>query len=237
MSEYFKYENKDYDIPFLNGIPELTTSKIAALVIGFLIAFITPFVVPLEGFQIQKALIVCFATLIPIIYALKGNLSMILRVPQVKDIKIIILGVIVFMILAAIINFILTGGIANTAKNGSMNGSPTVLLIRLLIQLVGEELLKIMPLMLVVAFTYKSLGRKTAIIVAIIISQLLFALVHIPAYGFDLRFLILAIGVGSCILPITYIHTKNVAVPYFIHLINDLIGFAVMLGTTGLLFF
>ena len=61
MSEYFKHENKDYDIPFLNGTPELTTPKIAALVIGFLIAFIKPFVVPLEGFQIQKALIVCFA--------------------------------------------------------------------------------------------------------------------------------------------------------------------------------
>ena len=162
---------------------------------------------------------------------------MILRVPQVKDIKIIILGVIVFMILAAIINFILTGGIANNAKDAAVNGSLTVILIKLIIQLVGEELLKIIPLILVVAFTYKSLGRKTAIIVAIIISQLLFALVHIPAYGFDLKFLILALGVGGCILPITYIHTKNVAVPYFIHLIEDLIGLVVMLGTAGLLFF
>ena len=237
MSEYFKYENKDYDIPFLNGIPELTTPKIVALVIGFLITFITPFVVPLEGFHIQKALIVCFATLIPIIYALNGNLSMIFRVPQVKDIKIIILGLIGVMILSAIINFILTGGIANTATDAAMKGSPTVLLIGLIIQLIGEELLKLIPLMLVVAFTYKSLGRKNAIIVGIIISQLLFALVHIPAYGFDLRFLILALGVGGCILPITYIHTKNVAVPYFIHLIEDLIGLVVMLGTAGLLFF
>ena len=40
MSEYFKYENKDYDIPFLNWIPELTTPKIIVLVIGFLITFI-----------------------------------------------------------------------------------------------------------------------------------------------------------------------------------------------------
>ena len=237
MSEYFKYENKDYDIPFLNGNPELTTPKIVALVIGFLITFITPFVVPLEGFHIQKALIVCFATLIPVIYALNGNLSMIFRVPQVKDIKIIILGLIATMILSAIINFILTGGIANTATDAAMNDSPTVLLIGLVIQLIGEELLKLIPLMLVVAFTYKSLGRKTAIIVGIVISQLLFALVHIPAYGFDLRFLILALGVGSCVLPISYILTKNVAVSYFIHLIEDLIGLVVMLGTAGLLFF
>ena len=162
---------------------------------------------------------------------------MIFRVPQVKDIKIIILGLIGVMILSAIINFILTGRIGNTATDAAMKGSPTVLLIGLIIQLIGEELLKLIPLMLVVAFTYKSLGRKNAIIVGIIISQLLFALVHIPAYGFDLRFLILALGVGGCILPITYIHTKNVAVPYFIHLIEDLIGLVVMLGTTGLLFF
>ena len=50
---------------------------------------------------------------------------MILRVPQVKDIKIIILAVIGYMILAAIINFILTDGIANTGKYAAMNGSPT----------------------------------------------------------------------------------------------------------------
>lgn len=54
-----------------------------------------------------------------------------------------------------------------------------------------------------------------AIIVAIIISQILFALVHIP-YGFAIGSLLLHVGFGSVVLPFVYVKSKNLVLCYMI---------------------
>ena len=55
----------------------------------------------------------------------------------------------------------------------NINGSPFSMILRMLIQLFGEELIKFIALIITIAYLYKSIGRKAAIIVAIIISQIL----------------------------------------------------------------
>ena len=85
-------------------------------------------------------------------------------------------------------------------------------------------------------FTYKALGRKGAIIAGVIVSQLIFSFAHIPAYGLDIVRLVVYIGIGTIILPIIYVKTKNLTLTYIIHLINDLIGILpVILGVSQLL--
>ena len=54
-----------------------------------------------------------------------------------------------------------------------------------------------------------------AIIVAIIISQILFALFHIP-YGFAIGSLLLHVGFGSVVLPFVYVKSKNLVLCYLI---------------------
>ena len=55
-SEFFKFENAEYDIPFYNGNPPLTTPKIIALIVELIIAFLAPYVFTLEVSQIPKIL-------------------------------------------------------------------------------------------------------------------------------------------------------------------------------------
>ena len=223
-TEFFKFEDKEFDIPFYNGKPEITSTKLIALILGLIIAFCVPFIFPIEGYKIQKAVVLTLATLIPLLYALDGKLSEIFKKPKLGDVKIIIVGVVGLFVLSIICNFILTGGTAAQTDH-AVNGSPITLVIAAIIQLVGEELLKFIGLVLVMIFTYKTLGRKGAIIAGIIVSQLIFAFVHIPAYGFDVLKLVVGIGIGSIILPIIYVKTKSVTLTYIIHLINDLLAF------------
>lgn len=106
--------------------------------------------------------------------------------------------------------------------DSAVNGSPFSMILRMLIQLFGEELIKFIPLIITIAYLYKSIGRKAAIIVAIIISQILFSLIHIVSYGFSILFLLIGIGFNSIVLPFAYIKTKNIVICYFIHLLYDL---------------
>jgi membrane protease YdiL (CAAX protease family) len=72
-------------------------------------------------------------------------------------------------------------------------------------------------------------SRKTAILVAWLLSALLFALGHLPAYNWNLMQCLLAIGTARLILTLAYIKTKNVWVSTGSHIINDRAIFAVVL--------
>ena len=37
-NDFFRFEDKEYDLPFLNGDPRFTTKNVIILIIGFLIA-------------------------------------------------------------------------------------------------------------------------------------------------------------------------------------------------------
>ena len=223
--DFFKFEDIEYDIPFYNANPPLTKSKITALIIGLIITFTTPFILPTEGYQIQKALIICLATLIPILYTLKGNLSMIFRIPKLKDSIVIILGIITLLALTVFVNILLYLLGAGLTVNSSMNGNNIILIISLIIQLLGEELFKLIILALTMLVVYRLLDRKTSIIIGIIIAQFFFTLMYIPAYGFNPLQLILGVCTVWSILPIIYIQKKNIIVVYIIHLLFDLLGF------------
>lgn len=224
--DFFRIENKDYDLPFLNDDPRFTTKNVAILLIGFIITFLTPFFIPVTGNTVLKAVISFVAPMIPITYVFKDDMSNIFRMPKLRDILIIIVGVILTLILSALANSILAVLSIPPAADSAVNGSPGILFIRAIIQIFGEELEKFIPLIIVAAYLYKPMGRKLAIIIAIIISQLLFALSHIPAYGINnIIYIIMIMGISSVIMPIIYIRTKNLVITYFIHLIIDLLGF------------
>lgn len=224
-SDFFKFEDKEYDLPFLNDDPRFTTKNVAILLIGFLIAVAMPFMIPPTGNMFLKAIIMAFAPLLAVVYVFKNDMSNIVRMPKPKDILIVIIGLILMFAFGIIANIVCAALGITSVADSAVNGSPALLIIRALIQLVGEELVKFIPLIIVTAYLYKSIGRKAAIIAAIAISQILFALFHIPAYGFSILFLLLHIGFSSLILPFVYIKTKNLALCYIIHLLYDLSAF------------
>lgn len=221
-NDFFKFEDKEYDLPFLNGDSRFTTKNVAILLIGFLIAAITPFIIPPTGNEFLKSVIVTFAPLLTVVYVFKNDMSNIIRKPKLKDILIVVIGLIMMVVLDYVSASIISVLGLHALTDSAVNGSPISMIIRLLIQLWGEELVKFIPLIIVTAYLYKSIGRKAAIIVAIIISQIIFSLIHIPAYGFSILFLLIGIGLDSIALPLVYIRTKNLALCYLVHLIYDL---------------
>ena len=221
-NDFFKFEDKEYDLPFLNGDPRFTTKNVIILLIGFLIAAATPFIIHPTGNQSLKALIITLAPLLTVVYVFKDDMSNIIRKPRLKDILIVIIGFMLMLVLDIITGILISVLGLPVLTDSSVNGSMFSMAIRLLVQLFGEELIKFIPLVISAAFLYKYIGRKAAIVGAVIISQILFSFIHIPAYGFSILFLLIAIGLNSIVLPLVYVKTKNLVLCYFVHLLYDL---------------
>lgn len=221
-NDFFKFEDKEYDLPFLNGDPRFTTKNVIILLIGFLIAAAAPFIIPPTGNQSLKALIITLAPLLTVVYVFKDDMSNIIRKPRLKDILIVIIGFVLMLVFDVITGILISVLGLPVLTDSSVNGSMFSMAIRLLVQLFGEELIKFIPLVISAAFLYKYIGRKAAIVGAVIISQILFSFIHIPAYGFSILFLLIAIGLNSIVLPLVYVKTKNLALCYLIHLLYDL---------------
>lgn len=98
------------------------------------------------------------------------------------------------------------------------------------IQLVGEELFGILPFLAVLWFCVQqmSISRRWAILIALIISGLLFGAAHLPTYDWHLAQSLIGIGFARVILTLAYIVTRNLWVSAGAHIINDWTGFILM---------
>lgn len=102
-------------------------------------------------------------------------------------------------------------------------------------QLFGEELLTLLPfLALMQLLTLRfGWGRKRALIGAWLLSSLLFGLIHLPTYGWNLVQCIVVIGSARMVLTLPWILTKNIWVSTGAHIINDWLIFGMgLLGAS-----
>lgn len=91
------------------------------------------------------------------------------------------------------------------------------------LQLLGEELITILPFLAVLAFcrAQVGLGRNAAVIVAWLASAVAFGLVHLPTYDWNVVQCLVVIGSARLILTWAYVWSKNVWVSTGAHIIND----------------
>ena len=91
------------------------------------------------------------------------------------------------------------------------------------IQLVGEEIFTILPFLAVTYFLFAKAGlsRKTAIILAWLLSSLWFGAAHLPTYDWNFAQAFLIIGSARIALTLAFIRTKNLWVASGAHIIND----------------
>ena len=105
-------------------------------------------------------------------------------------------------------------------------------------QLLGEELITIIPFIAVLTFLSVRCGlsRKVAILGAWIGSAVLFGLLHLPTYQWNLGQVLLIIGTARLVLTVPYLITKNIWSSTIAHVANDWLIFAVVLvaGAAGL---
>ena len=99
---------------------------------------------------------------------------------------------------------------------------------RTALQLLGEEVMTILPFLALLALCTRGLGmgRRSAMVVAWLLSAVLFALAHLPAYGWNLLQCLVVIGSARLVLTLPWIMTKNLWVSTGAHVINDWLLFS-----------
>ena len=101
------------------------------------------------------------------------------------------------------------------------------------LQLLGEELITILPFLAILAICYQrlGLGRKASVITAWLLSALIFGLAHLPTYNWNFVQCIVVIGSARLVLTWAYVWTKNIWVSTGAHVLNDwiIIGSTVFL--------
>lgn len=90
-------------------------------------------------------------------------------------------------------------------------------------QLIGEEVVTIIPFLALLSVLTRTLGTsaRTAVIVAWLVSALWFAAIHLPTYRWNVAQCLLLIGGARLVLTLAYLKTRNVWVSAGAHILND----------------
>jgi membrane protease YdiL (CAAX protease family) len=98
-------------------------------------------------------------------------------------------------------------------------------------QLLGEELVTILPLLALMYYLHSRRGtsRRTALLVSWVVTALLFGALHLPTYEWNLVQAFLGIGLARLVLTLAYVITKNLWVSTGAHVLNDWAIFATAL--------
>ncbi|MBC6971843.1 CPBP family intramembrane metalloprotease [Bacillus sp. Xin] len=145
-----------------------------------------------------------------------------------KDVLTIIgtylVNIIVTLIMANIIANVF-GGVANPAARQFEGASWDAVLffLKTIPMLFGEGLLTILPFLIILKLSvqYFKVSRKTGIVIAWLITSIIFGAIHLPTYNWNFTQAILGIGLARFILTYPYIKTKNIWVSFIIHVVND----------------
>lgn len=96
------------------------------------------------------------------------------------------------------------------------------------LQLVGEELVTVIPFLAALALVGRiGLQRRAALVVASLVAALFFAALHFPTYQWHVLQTVLIIGSARLVLLGAYLTTKNLWASVIAHILNDWTLFAV----------
>lgn len=115
---------------------------------------------------------------------------------------------------------------ANPSANmlaGMDAGGLLIFLSQTFIQLLGEEVVTILPLLAVLWFCVQKLklSRRVGLIVAVLVSTAWFGALHLSTYDWNLVQCFIVIGSARLVLTAAYLVTRNLWVSFGAHLLND----------------
>ena len=223
MKGFFKFEDENTDLPFYNNEPKLSKMEWALLILAEIL-FLIPVFLSIEMSDEVFSFYLCLIVLLPVIYVSKGNLSLFFKKVKRENIKLIIICTVLPFVYSMFMIFILE--YLKISPESTIEPTSTTLLsiINMLVQLMGEELFKIILLIIAMSIIYHfTKNRKLSIIISSIITMTIFGIAHYQ-YGPLIQILLIQ-GLGSIFDLYAYLKTKNVLVSYLAHLLYDFIPF------------
>lgn len=217
--------DKTRDFPYYNSNPRMSKKGWATLLILIPVVFIVYMVISAFS-EILGGAVFCFGLLIPLLYFSDWNYKLIFHKPTRNEIILAVVMFVGYLIYSISIDYVLE-------IMGLMSSSPVmpdidyISLISLIFSMMGEELLKFIPLMFLMRVIYKfSANRKLAIILSSIIICAYFGMLH---YYDSIISALLIQGLGTVFELYGYLKTKNLLVPYMTHLLTDAFIYAVII--------
>lgn len=181
MRDFFKFEDENMDIPFYNGIPKLSKLDWLILIIAEIL-FITPIILPNSMDDVTFSFYLCLVVLIPVLYVSKGKLNLFFKKIRKSDVKLIIICVIAPYIYSMFMLFIIETFKLAPPTNVGGSSLSILIIVCTLVQLIGEELFKIILLILAMSLIYHfSKNRKLSIGISMIITMIVFGFAHVSA--------------------------------------------------------
>ncbi|OYU45671.1 MAG: CPBP family intramembrane metalloprotease [Burkholderiales bacterium PBB4] len=138
---------------------------------------------------------------------------------------------------AAVMAMFGTASNASTAQLGALDTAGQIAFFaKTLPQLLGEEVITILPFLAILQWLTIGLGRsrKTAVMCAWVLTSVLFGMLHLPTYDWNWVQCIFVIGGARMVLTLPWIMTKNLWVSTGAHITNDWLLFGVGLLGAGL---
>ena len=226
MSDFFKFEEENTDFPFYNNKPKLSIIDWIVLLAGIIlfIGLLEYIELPHENFYPIAYFLVTF---LPLAYISRGKLGLYFKKITKSDISIMVKCLIGYCVYSIIIVSIISLAGTPTASNAALESSMDFIFwINVFIQIMGEELFKLSLFLLMMFIIYKlTKNRKMSIVLSVLVTLLIFGLMHHTAYADSWLQIILVIGLGSVFYLYAYLKTKNIWTSYIVHLIIDLIVF------------
>lgn len=184
--------------------------------------------------EIVGSMFFCFILLIPLLYFSNWDYKLMFHKPTKNE---IILGVLMFagyMIYAILMGFVLDTFHLSAPEITEDMGITLMSIVSLIFSMMGEELLKFIPLMLLLRIFYKySNNRKLSIALSTAIVMMGFGFLHYaPGYTTLISALALQ-GFGTIFEMYGYLKTKNIFVPYISHILTDAVAFILIMQGVG----
>ena len=240
-------EDPGRDFPFYNGAPVGLSAwqwlfVIAAVAAGFAV-LVAPIPWPAGPLgALIPAVLFPAIPLAAMAHVAPGHWSVIFGKVRGRELKLMLgfalLNIVVSMSVGAVVHALtnVTPNAAIAQLSGTDIAGRIAYFAKTIPQLFGEEVVTLLPfLALMHALTSPfGVGRKGAIVGAWLVSSLLFGLIHLPTYDWNLVQCIVVIGSARMVLTLPWILTKNIWVSTGAHIVNDWLLFTLGLLGAGL---
>jgi membrane protease YdiL (CAAX protease family) len=235
------------DFPFYDGVPVALSMGqwllVMAGVVGGFAALVWP--IPWPGGPLATMIPAVLFVAIPLAALARvapGHWRVIFGRVRWRELRLMVgfalLNVAVSMAVGALVRAV--AEVTPNAATGQLaamgTGERLAFFAKTLPQLLGEEVVTVLPFLLVLTLLTQhfGVGRKVAVVGAWLVSSLLFGLIHLPTYNWNFVQCIVVIGTARIVLTMAWLRTKNIWVSTGAHIINDWLLFIFVLVGAGL---
>ncbi len=248
QQRFFRWEDPGTDFPFYCGAPTKVTLRqwgvvVAVVAIAFMALalsasltwerLIWPFI---------PAVALAALPLLALARVAPGHWACLFGQVRVRELRLMLgvafLNIVISMGVGAIVLSLTQ--VADNSSTAQVAGLDTAgriaFFAKTIPQLLGEEVITILPFLALLQWLTQSLGwgRKAAVASAWVCTSVLFGLLHLPTYDWNWVQCIVVIGGARMVLALPWIMTKNLWVSTGAHITNDWLLIAMGILGAGL---